>query len=191
MTEDTPGASHPTLSLGACGVNRIGTSRLIGEIPALISLCISSGWTLGARAVFARGSNRRRPRACVDSGAALRPLFAAQLDADGRNQSQTSRKYLSLCFGESQDLASQILCSKLLSHSLPEWQPRRESQEQRCDVWRSRECCLSSYLASFPLGRRTNRSRVSLAQAPQPNASWRRSFEPFPVPTTSASTCAN
>ena len=26
MTEDTPGASRPTLSLGACGVNRISTS---------------------------------------------------------------------------------------------------------------------------------------------------------------------
>src|SRR5882762_4927294 len=30
MTEDTPGASHPTLSLGACGVNRISARRLIG-----------------------------------------------------------------------------------------------------------------------------------------------------------------
>jgi dipeptidyl-peptidase 4 len=31
MTEDTLGASHPTLSLGACGVNRIGTSHLIAK----------------------------------------------------------------------------------------------------------------------------------------------------------------
>jgi hypothetical protein len=30
MTEDTPGASRPTPSLGACGVNRISTSPLIG-----------------------------------------------------------------------------------------------------------------------------------------------------------------
>ena len=30
MIEDTPGASRPTLPLGACGVNRISTSRVIG-----------------------------------------------------------------------------------------------------------------------------------------------------------------
>jgi hypothetical protein len=30
MTEDTPGASRPTLSLGVGGVNRISTRRLIG-----------------------------------------------------------------------------------------------------------------------------------------------------------------
>src|SRR6266853_3267956 len=31
MIEDTPGASRPTPSLGACGVNRISTSPLIGK----------------------------------------------------------------------------------------------------------------------------------------------------------------
>src|ERR1019366_991846 len=38
MTEDTPGASRPTLSLGACGVNRISTSPLIGNYPAGVAL---------------------------------------------------------------------------------------------------------------------------------------------------------
>src|SRR6267154_4076984 len=33
MIEDTPGASRPTLSLGACGVNRISTNWLIGKCP--------------------------------------------------------------------------------------------------------------------------------------------------------------
>src|ERR1700694_2488050 len=32
MTEDTPGASRPTLSLGACGVNRISTTYLMGSL---------------------------------------------------------------------------------------------------------------------------------------------------------------
>src|ERR1700739_5033343 len=40
MTEDTPGASRPARSLGACGVNRISTSGIIVN------------WEFGRKATF-------------------------------------------------------------------------------------------------------------------------------------------
>jgi hypothetical protein len=38
MTEDTPRASRPTLFLGACGVNRISTGRLMQLLPTFSSV---------------------------------------------------------------------------------------------------------------------------------------------------------